>query len=130
VSAARHVIHFHRMKGMLLLTLPIQAVFALGRRPRFTVGDSIEWNPECKKVSGTSVINAEFVKFQLRRLKTMYTAGSHPLTSPVAVFPGEVDVRGKRRTALCGMNRNALPKNRNWSTRSLGFRNLVPGAGF
>jgi hypothetical protein len=43
-------------------------------------------------VSGTSVINAEFVKFQLRRLKTMYTAGSHPLTSPVAVFPGEVDV--------------------------------------
>ena len=58
VSAARHVIHFHRIKGMLLLTLPIQAVFALGRRPRFTVGDSIEWNPECKKMSGTSVINA------------------------------------------------------------------------
>jgi len=43
-------------------------------------------------VSGTSVINAEFVKFQPRRLKTMYTAGNHPLTSPVAVFPGEVDV--------------------------------------
>jgi hypothetical protein len=112
MSATRHVIHFHRMKGMLLLTLPIQAVFALERRPRFLV------------------INAEFVEFQLRRLKTMYTADSHPLSSPVTVFPGEVDVHGKRRTALCGMNRNALPKNRNWSTRSLGLRNLVPGAGF
>jgi len=80
---------------MLLLTLPIQAVFALGRRPRFTVGDSIEWNPECKKMVWNPIINAEFVKFQLRRLKAMYTAGSHPLTSPVAVFPGEVDAHGK-----------------------------------
>jgi hypothetical protein len=32
---------------MQLLTLLIQAVFLLGRRPRFTVGDSIAWNPEC-----------------------------------------------------------------------------------
>jgi hypothetical protein len=51
-------------------------------------------------VSGTSVINVEFVKFQLRRLKTMYTAGSNPLTSPVAVFPAGIDVHWETQHRL------------------------------
>jgi hypothetical protein len=46
-------------EGNAAVDTDIQTVFALGRRPGFTVGDSDEWNPECEEVSGTSVINVE-----------------------------------------------------------------------
>jgi hypothetical protein len=89
--------------------------------------DPAGWNQKCNEKPERSVISAEFVMVQPRRLKLMYAAASRPLTGPAAEFPGESTFTGKRRTASCGTNRNAPPKNRNWFTRSLGFRSLVPG---
>jgi len=78
----------------------MQAVFALVRRPRFMAGDSVEWNPECKEMSGTSVINVELWKFQLGRLKMTYATASHAPAIHVAVLPTRVDVHWETQHRL------------------------------
>jgi len=80
-----------------------------------------------RRVFGTSVIKIAFRKFTVRRLKwlTQHRVMSQPFK--LWRFLWDATRTGKHKIARCGIKGNAQTKNRNWSTRSLGFRSLMPG---